>query len=66
MIITPAVYINVNDVVVVQNNTKADKGDITSNILSTGGDSIISCIYLQHFHEKLCDSTTFRTKYGSK
>lgn len=36
MIITPAMYINVDDVVVVQNNTKADKGDYNIKHSSTG------------------------------
>lgn len=62
MVITPAtIYINVN----VESDTKADKGDITSNIPSTGEivllvmiDMIVvhiyniflkSCIILQHF-----------------
>lgn len=62
MAIPPAtIYINVN-VIFVESDTKADKGDITSNIPLRGGDSVASCIYLQHFTEKLCDSTTFRTK----
>lgn len=78
MAITPAtIYINVN-VIFVESDTKADKGDITSNIPSTGELVLLvminiivvyiyniflnSCIYQQHFHEKLCDSTTFRTK----
>lgn len=65
MIITPAtIYINVN-VIFVESDTKADKGDITSNIPSTGElvllvmiDIIVvyiyniflkSCVILQHF-----------------
>ena len=59
MNITPAIYINVDDVVVVQNNTKANKGDYNIKHSFYGGDSVASCIYLQHFHEKLYDSTTF-------
>ena len=62
MNITPAIYINVDDVVVVQNNTKANKGDYNIKHSFYGGDSVASCIYLQHFHEKLYNSTTFRTK----
>ena len=75
MAITPVtIYINVN-VIFVESHNKTDKGDITSNIPSTGElvllvmiDIIVvyiyniflnSCIYLQHFTEKLCDSTTF-------
>ena len=78
MAITPAtIYINVN-VIFVESDTKADKGDITSNIPSTGElvllvmiDVIVvyiyniflkSCMILQHFHKKLYISTTFRTK----
>lgn len=65
MAITPAtIYINVN-VIFVESDTKADKGDITSNIPSTGElvllvmiDIIVvyiyniflkSCVILQHF-----------------
>lgn len=65
MAITPAtIYINVN----VESDTKADKGDYNIKHSFYGGTSIASydrynsCIYLQHFPEKLCDSTTFRTK----
>lgn len=37
MTITPTtIYINVNVVIVVQSDTKANKGDITSNILLRG------------------------------
>ena len=72
MIITlVTIYINVN-VIFVESHNKADKGDITSNIPSTGELVLLvmivvyiyniflnSCIYLQHFTEKLYDSTTF-------
>ena len=75
MIITPVtIYINVN-VIFVESHNKAEKGDITSNIPSTGEivllvmiDIIVvyiynillkSCVIIQHFHEKLYDSTTF-------
>ena len=67
MAITPAtIYINVN-VIFVESHNKADKGDITSNIPSTGELVLLVMInmivvYLQHFPEKLYDSTTFRTK----
>ena len=69
MIITlVTIYINVN-VIFVESHNKAEKGDITSNIPSTGEivllvmiDVIVVYIYLQHFTEKLYDSTTFRTK----
>ena len=65
MTITPAIYINVD---VVQNNAKADKGGGITSIFFYGGDSVTSydidasCEYLQHFPEKLYDSTTFGTK----
>ncbi len=36
MIITPAIYININNVVVVQNNTKVYKGDYNIKHSSTG------------------------------
>ena len=59
MAITPAtIYINVN-VIFVESDTKADKGDYNIKHSFYGGDSVASCIYLQHFTEKLCDSTTF-------
>ena len=68
MIITPVtIYINVN-VIFVESHNKADKGDYNIKHFFYGGDSATSydrynsCIYLQHFHEKLYDSTTFRTK----
>lgn len=66
MTITPAtIYINVNVIFVVQSDTKADKGDYSIKHYFYGGDSVTSydsCTYLQHFPEKLCDSTTFGTK----
>lgn len=75
MDITPiTICINVN-VIFVESDTKADKGDIASNISSTGEivllvmiDIIVvyiyniflkSCVILQHFLEKLYISTTF-------
>lgn len=69
MTIAPAtIYINVNVIFVVQNDTKADEGDYNIKHSFYGGDSVTSydsydsCIYLQHFPEKLHDSTTFETK----
>ena len=68
MAITPVtIYINVN-VIFVESHNKTDKGDYNIKHSFYGGDSVTSydrynsCIYLQHFHEKLYDSTTFRTK----
>ena len=69
MTITPAtIYINVNVIFVVQSDTKADEGDYNIKHSFYGGDSVTSynsydsCTYLQHFPEKLYDSTTFGTK----
>lgn len=68
MTITPAtIYINVNVIFVVQSDTKADKGDIISNIHSTGEIVLLvmivmivvhiyniflkSCMILQHLEQ---------------
>ena len=68
MIITPVtIYINVN-VVFVESDTKAEQRRYNIKHSFYGGDSVASydrynsCIYLQHFPEKLYNSTTFRTK----
>lgn len=65
MSITPVtIYINVN-VIFVENNTKAEQRIYNIKHSFYGGDSVTSydrynsCIYLQHFHEKLYISTTF-------
>lgn len=72
MIMTPVtIYINVN-VIFVESHNKADKGDYNIKHSSTGEIVLLvmivvyiyniflnSCIYLQHFTEKLYDSTTF-------
>ena len=59
MAITPVtIYINVN-VIFVESHNKSDKGDYNIKHSFYGGDSVASCIYLQHFTEKLCDYTTF-------
>lgn len=57
MAITPAtIYINVN-VIFVESDTKADKGDYNIKHSLYGGTSVASydrynsCIYLQHFPE---------------
>ena len=74
MNITPAIYINVDDVVVVQNNTKDNKGDITSNIPSTGEIVLIvvyiynillkSCVILQHLEQNRVADNPISVKTG--
>ena len=80
MAITPAtIYINVN-VIFVENDTKADKGDITSNIPSTGEivllvmiDIIVvyiynilvkSCMILQHLEQNRVADNPISVKTG--
>lgn len=80
MAITPAtIYINVN-VIFVESDTKADKGDITSNIPSTGElvllvmiDIIVvyiyniflkSCMILQHLEQNRVSDNPISVKTG--
>ena len=80
MAITPVtIYINVN-VIFVESHNKADKGDITSNISSTGEivllvmiDIIVvyiynifmkSCIYLQHLEQNRVVDNPISVKTG--
>lgn len=80
MAITPAtIYINVN-VIFVESDTKADKGDITSNIPSTGElvllvmiDIIVvyiyniflkSCVILQHLEQNRVSDNPILVKTG--
>ena len=80
MAITPAtIYINVN-VIFVESDTKADKGDITSNIPSTGElvllvmiDVIVvyiyniflkSCMILQHLEQNRVADNPISVKTG--
>ena len=80
MAITPAtIYINVN-VIFVESDTKADKGDITSNIPSTGEivllvmiDIIVvyiynillkSCMILQHLEQNRVADNPISVKTG--
>ena len=80
MIITPAtIYINVN-VIFVESHNKADKGDITSNIPSTGEivllvmiDIIVvyiynifmkSCMILQHLEQNRVADNPISVKTG--
>lgn len=81
MAITPAtIYINVN-VIFVESDTKADKGDITSSIPSTGElvllvmiDIIVvyiyniflkSCVILQHLEQNMVSDNPISVKTGS-
>ena len=81
MAITPAtIYINVN-VIFVESHNKADKGDITSNIPSTGEivllvmiDIIVvyiynillkSCIILQHLEQNRVADNPISVKTGN-
>ena len=80
MVITPAtIYINVN-VIFVESHNKADKGDITSNIPSTGEivllvmiDIIVvyiynifmkSCMILQHLEQNRVADNPISVKTG--
>ena len=81
MIITPVtIYINVN-VIFVESHNKADKGDITSNIPSTGEivllvmiDIIVvyiyniflkSCVILQHLEQNRVADNPISVKTGN-
>ena len=74
MAITPTtIYINVN-VIFVESHNKADKGDITSNIPSTGEIVLLvvyiynillkSCIYLQHLEQNRVAYNPISVKTG--
>lgn len=82
MTITPAtIYINVNVIFVVQSDTKTYKGDITSNIPSTGEivllvviDIIVvyiynillkSCMILQHLEQNRVADNPISVKTGN-
>ena len=80
MVITPAtIYINVN-VIFVESHNKANKGDITSNIPSTGEIALLvvidiivvyiynifmkSCIILQHLEQNRVADNPISVKTG--
>lgn len=75
MAITPAtIYINVN-VIFVESDTKADKGDITSNIPLRGGIVLLvvyiynillkSCVILQHLEQNRVADNPISVKTGN-